>query len=209
MVFILNLILEKFKELEKFEKRIFVLNNKNFIVSVKPLTIKQMNFFLTEYTELSSKSTASDFFDFLNEIFIFESKEDAEVLLNNQETIDKLFEWLFREYLYFNDFKSVFKKGFLKVEKESNSDFISFFKILVNYGYKVSELEKLTSKEIVNLALKEKKYRGSKEYYEFIKEIGNLLKDEEILDIVKEELDAFKNTNTQKKQSSYDMLASL
>ena len=207
----MNLLLTKFKELENFEKRIFILNNKQYTVSLKPLNIKQMNFFLNEYPEISQKTNDKEFYEFFEELFSFENRDDSSFLLQNEETLNKLLEWIFKSYLYFNDFHNVFKKGVFKVEKETASDFTVFFKILVNYGYKVLELEKLNSKEIVSLALKEKKYRGSEEYYTFIKNIADLLHDDELVSFVQKELSELEENKKgiKKPKSDFDVLASL
>lgn len=213
-MFNLNRILQRFRELDNFEKRVFILNKRQHLVSLKPLTLDQTIFFLEQYEELAASSSEKDLFEFFQEIFVFESDDDAEILLNDSETLDSLFDWFFKKYLFVSDFKTLYEKTFFSAEAFLSNDLLPFNKLLVEFGYKIIELEKLTPKKIIKLALTELMLRDYERFVffndAFSKKIGSTLVQKEINDLKKEkEKVQTKQGAPQNQKSDFDMLASL
>lgn len=210
----MNRILQRFRELDNFEKRVFILNKRQHLVSLKPLTLDQTIFFLEQYEELAASSSEKDLFEFFQEIFVFESDDDAEILLNDSETLDSLFDWFFKKYLFVSDFKTLYEKTFFSAEAFLSNDLLPFNKLLVEFGYKIIELEKLTPKKIIKLALTELMLRDYERFVffndAFSKKIGSTLVQKEINDLKKEkEKVQTKHGAPQNQKSDFDMLASL
>lgn len=210
----MNRILQRFRELDNFEKRVFILNKRQHLVSLKPLTLDQTIFFLEQYEELAASSSEKDLFEFFQEIFVFESDDDAEILLNDSETLDSLFDWFFKKYLFVSDFKTLYEKTFFSAEAFLSNDLLPFNKLLVEFGYKIIELEKLTPKKIIKLALTELMLRDYERFVffndAFSKKIGSTLVQKEINDLKKEkEKVQAKHGAPQNQKSDFDMLASL
>lgn len=210
----MNRILQRFRELDNFEKRVFILNKRQHLVSLKPLTLDQTIFFLEQYEELAASSSEKDLFEFFQEIFVFESDDDAEILLNDSETLDSLFDWFFKKYLFVSDFKTLYEKTFFSAEAFLSNDLLPFNKLLVEFGYKIIELEKLTPKKIIKLALTELMLRDYERFVffndAFSKKIGSTLVQKEINDLKKEkEKVQTKQGAPQNQKSDFDMLASL
>lgn len=210
----MNRILQRFRELDNFEKRVFILNKRQHLVSLKPLTLDQTIFFLEQYEELAASSSEKDLFEFFQEIFVFESDDDAEILLNDSETLDSLFDWFFKKYLFVSDFKTLYEKTFFSAETFLSNDLLPFNKLLVEFGYKIIELEKLTPKKIIKLALTELMLRDYERFVffndAFSKKIGSTLVQKEINDLKKEkEKVQTKHGAPQNQKSDFDMLASL
>lgn len=210
----MNRILQRFRELDNFEKRVFILNKRQHLVSLKPLTLDQTIFFLEQYEELAASSSEKDLFEFFQEIFVFESDDDAEILLNDSETLDSLFDWFFKKYLFVSDFKTLYEKTFFSAETFLSNDLLPFNKLLVEFGYKIIELEKLTPKKIIKLALTELLLRDYERFVffndAFSKKIGSTLVQKEINDLKKEkEKVQTKHGAPQNQKSDFDMLASL
>ena len=210
----MNRILQRFRELDNFEKRVFIFNKRQHLVSLKPLTLDQTIFFLEQYEELAASSSEKDLFEFFQEIFVFESDDDAKILLNDSETLDSLFDWFFKKYLFVSDFKTLYEKTFFSAEAFLSNDLLPFNKLLVEFGYKIIELEKLTPKKIIKLALTELMLRDYERFVffndAFSKKIGSTLVQKEINDLKKEkERIQTKHGAPQNQKSDFDMLASL
>lgn len=210
----MNRILQRFRELDNFEKRAFIFNKKQYLVSLKPLTLEQTIFFLEQYEELAASSSEKDLFEFFQEVFVFESDDDAQILLNDSETLDSLFDWFFKKYLFVSDFKTLYEKTFFSTEAFLSNDLLPFNKLLVEFGYKIIELEKLTPKKIIKLALTELMLRDYERFVffndAFSKKIGSTLVQKEINDLKKEkEKVQTKQGAPQNQKSDFDMLASL
>ena len=65
----MNRLLCRFNELKKFEKRIFKVNGKDFILSLKPLSFEQICFFTNDYQTIIDSVSEKDAIDFFYELF--------------------------------------------------------------------------------------------------------------------------------------------
>ena len=150
----MNRLLCRFYELKKFEKRIFKVNGKDFILSLKPLSFEQICFFTNDYQTIIDSVSEKDAIDFFYELFDSDDSEFFYNALNNDEFKVKILEWFFSSYLPFNDFEKHVFEGLTNAYKEANNDLFVFFQELISFGYNYLELSKLTSKELIELCFK-------------------------------------------------------
>ena len=163
----MNRLLCRFNELKKFEKRIFKVNGKDFILSLKPLSFEQICFFTNDYQTIIDSVSEKDAIDFFYELFDSDDSEFFYNALNYDEFKVKILEWFFSSYLPFNDFEKHVFEGLTNAYKEANNDLFVFFQELISFGYNYLELSKLTSKELIELCFKELMFRDYDRFLKF------------------------------------------
>lgn len=213
----MNRLLARFKELKRFEKRIFKINGRDILLSLKPLSYEQICFFVNDYQKIIETVSEEDAVDFFYELFESDDSECFYVALNNEEFKIKLLEWFFSSYLPFHDFENHVFNALTDSYKEINNDLFIFFQELISFGYKYLELSKLSSKELIELCFKELMFRDYDRFLEFSGDISKKLNSAKLSEFLeplatrrKTFLEELKKPAAEAKaQSDYDMLESL
>ena len=210
----MNRILQRYKELKKFEKRIFKLKTDSILISLKPLSLEQVIFFTNEYNELIKTASDDDLQEFFTQLFDFDDLYKFNLFFEDEEFRNSLLKWFFDEYLPFGNFENVVFGVLNNSYKELNNDLFVFLQELAGFGYKYTELSKLNHKEIIDLCFKELMLRDYDRFLEFTKDLANNIKSNQIKNFVEPLLTKRKEILSSKKEkngelSDFDKLAAL
>lgn len=210
----MNRILQRYKELKKFEKRIFKLKTDSILISLKPLSLEQVIFFTNEYNELIKTASDDDLQEFFTQLFDFDDLYKFNLFFEDEEFRNSLLKWFFDEYLPFGNFENIVFGVLNNSYKELNNDLFVFLQELAGFGYKYTELSKLNHKEIIDLCFKELMLRDYDRFLEFTKDLANNIKSNQIKNFVEPLLTKRKEILSSKKEkngelSDFDKLAAL
>ena len=210
----MNRILQRYKELKKFEKRIFKLKTDSILISLKPLSLEQVIFFTNEYNELIKTASDDDLQEFFTQLFDFDDLYKFNLFFEDEEFRNSLLKWFFDEYLPFGNFENIVFGVLNNSYKELNNDLFVFLQELAGFGYKYTELSKLNHKEIIDLCFKELMLRDYDRFLEFSKDLANNIKSNQIKNFVEPLLTKRKEILSSKKEkngelSDFDKLAAL
>ena len=210
----MNRILQRYKELKKFEKRIFKLKTDSILISLKPLSLEQIIFFTNEYNELIKTASDDDLQEFFTQLFDFDDLYKFNLFFEDEEFRNSLLKWFFDEYLPFGNFENIVFGVLNNSYKELNNDLFVFLQELAGFGYKYTELSKLNHKEIIDLCFKELMLRDYDRFLEFTKDLANNIKSNQIKNFVEPLLTKRKEILSSKKEkngelSDFDKLAAL
>lgn len=210
----MNRILQRYKELKKFEKRIFKLKTDSILISLKPLSLEQVIFFTNEYNELIKTASDDDLQEFFTQLFDFDDLYKFNLFFEDEEFQNSLLKWFFDEYLPFGNFENIVFGVLNNSYKELNNDLFVFLQELAGFGYKYTELSKLNHKEIIDLCFKELMLRDYDRFLEFTKDLANNIKSNQIKNFVEPLLTKRKEILSSKKEkngelSDFDKLAAL
>lgn len=210
----MNRILQRYKELKKFEKRIFKLKTDSILISLKPLSLEQVIFFTNEYNELIKTASDDDLQEFFTQLFDFDDLYKFNLFFEDEEFRNSLLKWFFDEYLPFGNFENIVFGVLNNSYKELNNDLFVFLQELAGVGYKYTELSKLNHKEIIDLCFKELMLRDYDRFLEFTKDLANNIKSNQIKNFVEPLLTKRKEILSSKKEkngelSDFDKLAAL
>ena len=210
----MNRILQRYKELKKFEKRIFKLKTDSILISLKPLSLEQVIFFTNEYNELIKTASDDDLQEFFTQLFDFDDLYKFNLFFEDEEFRNSLLKWFFDEYLPFGNFENIVFGVLNNSYKELNNDLFVFLQELAGFGYKYTELSKLNHKEIIDLCFKELMLRDYDRFLEFTKGLANNIKSNQIKNFVEPLLTKRKEILSSKKEkngelSDFDKLAAL
>ena len=210
----MNRILQRYKELKKFEKRIFKLKTDSILISLKPLSLEQVIFFTNEYNELIKTASDDDLQEFFTQLFDFDDLYKFNLFFEDEEFRNSLLKWFFEEYLPFGNFENIVFGVLNNSYKELNNDLFVFLQELAGFGYKYTELSKLNHKEIIDLCFKELMLRDYDRFLEFTKDLANNIKSNQIKNFVEPLLTKRKEILSSKKEkngelSDFDKLAAL
>ena len=210
----MNRILQRYKELKKFEKRIFKLKTDSILISLKPLNLEQVIFFTNEYNELIKTASDDDLQEFFTQLFDFDDLYKFNLFFEDEEFRNSLLKWFFDEYLPFGNFENIVFNVLNNSYKELNNDLFVFLQELAGFGYKYTELSKLNHKEIIDLCFKELMLRDYDRFLEFTKDLANNIKSNQIKNFVEPLLTKRKEILSSKKEkngelSDFDKLAAL
>ena len=210
----MNRILQRYKELKKFEKRIFKLKTDSILISLKPLSLEQVIFFTNEYNELIKTASDDDLQEFFTQWFDFDDLYKFNLFFEDEEFRNSLLKWFFDEYLPFGNFENIVFGVLNNSYKELNNDLFVFLQELAGFGYKYTELSKLNHKEIIDLCFKELMLRDYDRFLEFTKDLANNIKSNQIKNFVEPLLTKRKEILSSKKEkngelSDFDKLAAL
>ena len=132
--------------------------------------------------------------------------------LKNEEFSLSLQNWIFYENSCLDNNKSKDFIGdlFIKASEKVENNMFFFYSVLVSYGYKFKELEKLSQFEILELSIIETKLRGLSPFYEFLETVIKFFPENEniliLKDSTKADLDSLKNKKPSKTNDSYSQL---
>lgn len=210
----MNRILQRYKELKKFEKRIFKLKTDSILISLKPLSLEQVIFFTNEYNELIKTASDDDLQEFFTQLFDFDDLYKFNLFFEDEEFRNSLLKWFFDEYLPFGNFENIVFGVLNNSYKELNNDLFVFLQELAGFGYKYTEFSKLNHKEIIDLCFKELMLRDYDRFLEFTKDLANNIKSNQIKNFVEPLLTKRKEILSSKKEkngelSDFDKLAAL
>ncbi len=210
----MNRILQRYKELKKFEKRIFKLKTDSILISLKPLSLEQVIFFTNEYNELIKTASDDDLQEFFTQLFDFDDLYKFNLFFEDEEFRNSLLKWFFDEYLPFGNFENIVFGVLNNSYKELNNDLFVCLQELAGFGYKYTELSKLNHKEIIDLCFKELMLRDYDRFLEFTKDLANNIKSNQIKNFVEPLLTKRKEILSSKKEkngelSDFDKLAAL
>ena len=210
----MNRILQRYKELKKFEKRIFKLKTDSILISLKPLSLEQVIFFTNEYNELIKTASDDDLQEFFTQLFDFDDLYKFNLFFEDEEFRNSLLKWFFDEYLPFGNFENIVFGVLNNSYKELNNDLFVFLQELAGFGYKYTELSNLNHKEIIDLCFKELMLRDYDRFLEFTKDLANNIKSNQIKNFVEPLLTKRKEILSSKKEkngelSDFDKLAAL
>ena len=210
----MNRILQRYKELKKFEKRIFKLKTDSILISLKPLSLEQVIFFTNEYNELIETASDDDLQEFFTQLFDFDDLYKFNLFFEDEEFRNSLLKWFFDEYLPFGNFENIVFGVLNNSYKELNNDLFVFLQELAGFGYKYIELSKLNHKEIIDLCFKELMLRDYDRFLEFTKDLANNIKSNQIKNFVEPLLTKRKEILSSKKEKNgelydFDKLAAL
>lgn len=203
----------KLKELDNFQGYQLNILNKQINFYIKPISINKRKYILNNLKQFLEND--DNYKTLLNDLIDIK-EEDLNIILNNQQASEYLFEKIFKEPDININFENLLLERLEQLNKSSKEMINLFISYLISYGYKLKELEELTHIEIVDLCIKESFIRNKEEFLKSLLEEckSNNSKDrypklkEFILENYKDEIKSFNKANS-KKESDYDQLARL